>query len=123
MTDIAEVWLWTVEVVPNGPGAMPDISGYDVSARARHRAGRGGRERGRRALLCRCRHGLLDLREEAHDPGRQIGTIDHDNHRINAKLTKDDVRHAPDYDRERRDESDVRRAYEEHERAGSTANR
>jgi len=33
MTDIAEVWLWTVEVVPNGPGAMPDISGYDVSAR------------------------------------------------------------------------------------------
>jgi len=33
MTDIAEVWLWTVEVVPNGSGAMPDISGYDVSAR------------------------------------------------------------------------------------------
>src|SRR3954470_17827781 len=33
MTDVAEIWVWTVELVPEGKASMPDISGYDVSAR------------------------------------------------------------------------------------------
>src|SRR4051794_14173957 len=33
MSDVAEIWVWTLELVPSGAAAMPDITGYEVSAR------------------------------------------------------------------------------------------
>ena len=45
-------------------------------------------------------------------PAGAIVAIDHENRKVNVRLTKDEIRHAPDYEPERRDDEDVRENHE-----------
>jgi hypothetical protein len=47
-------------------------------------------------------------------PAGAIDTIDHKNRRINVRLTKDEIKKAPDYDAKRRDDADVQRSHEDY---------
>jgi hypothetical protein len=47
-------------------------------------------------------------------PAGVVDTIDPENGRVNVKMTKNEIKKAPDYDAHRRDDEDVRRAHGEH---------
>jgi hypothetical protein len=113
MTDIAEIWVWTVELVPERNASMRDISGYEVSARD----GSIGKvdevvngPDGRSYIVVDT--GFWIFEKKRMIPAGAIDTIDHQNRRINVRLTKDEIRHAPDYDAQRRDEPGVQKAHE-----------
>jgi hypothetical protein len=115
VADFAEVWLWTVELLPSGSDAMPDITGYEVSARD----GSIGKveevvngQDGRAYVVVDT--GFWIFEKKRMMPAGTIDTIDHENRRIHVRLTKDDIRHAPDYEAEARDEDDVRKTHEEY---------
>jgi len=114
MADVAAVWLWTVELVPTGAQAMPDITGYEVSARD----GNIGKVEevvngadGRSYVVVDT--GFWIFEKKRMIPVGAIDTIDHENRRINVKLTKDEIRQAPDYEKERRDDKGVQKAHED----------
>ena len=46
-------------------------------------------------------------------PAGVIDTIDHKNRRINVKMTKAEIKKAPDYDDKHRNDDDVRTSHEE----------
>jgi len=115
MADVTEVWLWTVELVPSGPAAMPDITGYEVSARD----GNIGKveevvngQDGRSYVVVDT--GFWIFEKKRMLPAGTIDTIDEKNRRINVRLTKDEIRHAPDYEAEMRDDRNVREAHEDY---------
>ena len=124
MTDVSAVWLWTVEVVSPGSGMMPDITGYEVSARD---GNIGNVEEvvngvdGRSYVVVDT--GFWIFEKKRMIPVGAIDTIDEKNHRINVKLTKDEIRHAPDYEEERRDEDVVRKEHEDYYGAHATTSR
>ena len=47
-------------------------------------------------------------------PAGAIAAIDHEDRKVNVSLTKDEIRHAPDYEAERRDDKDVRDNHEDY---------
>src|SRR5438270_4239109 len=109
MTDVAEIWVWTVELLPTGAEMMPDITGYEVSARD---GGIGKVEEvvdgkdGRSYIVVDT--GFWIFGKKRMVPVGAIDTIDHENRRINVRLTKDEIKHAPDYEAEQRNEQRVR---------------
>jgi hypothetical protein len=118
-----QIWVITAEVVgaPTGGSArgasqMPDVTGYEVSARD----GTVGKieevvrgHDGRTCLVVDT--GFWIFGKKRMVPAGVIDTIDPKNERVNnVRVTKDDIKHAPDYDAPRRDDDDVRRAHEEH---------
>jgi hypothetical protein len=115
MTDTAEIWVWTIEVLPDEATQMPDITGYEVSARD----GNIGKveevvtdDDGRTYVVVDT--GFWIFEKKRMIPAGAIDTIDHENRRINVKLTKDEIKHAPDYEADRRDDKDVRQAHEDY---------
>ena len=56
-------------------------------------------------------------------PVGAIDTIDHKNRRINVKLTKDEIKRAPDYEAERRDDQVVREDHEDYSKQHAGARR
>ena len=124
MTDVAEIWVWTVEVLPTGTEAMPDITGYEVSARD----GNIGKveevvngEDGRSYIVVDT--GFWIFEKKRMIPAGAIDTIDHRNRRINVRLTKGEIKDAPDYDAVRREEPGVQKAHENYYGERSTAGR
>jgi hypothetical protein len=126
MAGIAEIWVWTVEVAPpatdTGVGRMPDLKGYEVSARD----GSIGKveelvdgDDGRAYIVVDTGFWIFDKKRMI--PAGAIDTIDHKNRRINVKLTKDEIKKAPDYDAEHRNDEDVQRRHEEHYNSFSRA--
>jgi len=115
MTDVAEIWVWTVEVLPTGTEAMPDITGYEVSARD----GNIGKveevvngEDGRSYIVVDT--GFWIFEKKRMIPVGAIDTVDHENRRINVRLTKDEIKHAPDYEPARRDDQRVQQDHEDY---------
>jgi hypothetical protein len=118
----AEIWLMTYEVIgapgsgsPTAPPAIPDITGYEVSARDGNigkieEVVRG--DDGRTYLVVDT--GFWIFEKKRMVPAGVIDTVDPENRRVNVRLTKDEIKRAPDYDAQRRDDEDVRRAHEEH---------
>ena len=115
MTDVAEIWVWTVELLPTGAEMMPDITGYEVSARD---GGIGKVEEvvdgkdGRSYIVVDT--GFWIFGKKRMVPVGAIDTIDHENRRINVRLTKDEIKHAPDYEAEQRNEQRVRQDHEDY---------
>jgi PRC-barrel domain protein len=114
-----EVWVWTIEVLPEAPDSaggtqgMPDITGYEVSARD----GNIGKieevvhgDDGRVYLVVDT--GFWIFEKKRMIPAGVIDTIDHKNRRINVKMTKDEIKKAPDYDAKHRNDDDVRKETE-----------
>jgi hypothetical protein len=113
MTDVAGIWVWTVEVLPDENGRMPDVTGYEVSARD----GDIGKVEevvtdpdGRTYIVVDT--GFWIFEKKRMIPVGAIDTIDHENRRVNVRLTKDEIKKAPDYDPDRRNDHDVRQAHE-----------
>jgi hypothetical protein len=116
----AAIWVMTIDVVGEPePGAetspIPDITGYEVSARDGNigkieEVVRG--DDGRTYLVVDT--GFWIFEKKRMIPAGVIDTIDPENRRVNVKMTKDEIKKAPDYDAKRRDDDDVRRAHEEH---------
>jgi hypothetical protein len=113
MTDVAEIWVWTVEVVPDEDDSMPDVTGYEVSARD----GDIGKVEevvtdpdGRTYIVVDT--GFWIFQKKRMIPAGAIDTIDHENRRVNVRLTKDEIKKAPDYDADRRNDEDVRQEHE-----------
>jgi hypothetical protein len=116
------IWVWTIDVVAvpgNGGDAgtsrMPDLTGYEVSARD----GNIGKveevvygDDGRAYVVVDT--GFWIFEKKRMIPIGVIDTVDHENRRINIRLAKNEVKKAPDYDAKTRDDADVRRAHEEH---------
>jgi hypothetical protein len=115
-----ELWIWTIEVVPDAPdnaggtAGMPDITGYQVSARD----GDIGKveevvsgDDGRVYLVVDT--GFWIFEKKRMIPAGVIDTIDHKNRRINVKMTKAEIKKAPDYDEKHRNDDDVRTSHEE----------
>ncbi|MDQ1521687.1 MAG: hypothetical protein QOI55_2760, partial [Actinomycetota bacterium] len=95
--------------------AIPDLQGYEVSARD----GTIGKveevvegDDGRTYIVVDTGFWIFDKKRMI--PAGAIDTIDHKNRRINVRLTKDEIKKAPDYDAQRRDDADVQRSHEEH---------
>lgn len=113
MSDVTTVWLWTVDVVAAGPSEMPDVSGYDVSARD----GNIGKVEevvngaDRRSYIV-VDTGFWIFEKKRMIPAGAINTIDSDNKRIHVRLTKDEIRDAPDYEQEQRDSDTARSEHE-----------
>ncbi len=115
MTDVAEIWVWTVALIPGGIETMPDITGYEVSARDGN-IGKveevvNGKD-GRSYVVVDT--GFWIFEKKRMMPVGAIDTIDHKNRRINVKLTKDEIKRAPDYEAERRDDHVVREDHEDY---------
>jgi hypothetical protein len=117
-----EIWIVSAEVVGGRPGGksgntdrMPDITGFEVSARD----GDIGKVEevvqgpdGRTYLVVDT--GFWIFEKKRMVPAGIIDTIDVDNRRVNARVTKDDIRKAPDYEAQQRDDDSVRSAHEAH---------
>jgi hypothetical protein len=116
----AGIWVMTIEVVGTpGTGAgtsrIPDMTGYEVSARD----GNIGKieevvqgDDGRTYLVVDT--GFWIFEKKRMVPAGVIDTVDPENRRVNVKMTKDEIKKAPDYDAQRRDDEDVRGAHEAH---------
>lgn len=104
------VYTWTTAAAPT----MPDITGFDVQARD----GEIGtveecvNENGEGYVVVDT--GWWIFGKKRMIPAGAIDTIDADNRRINVKMTKDEIKDAPDYDEVHRDDESVRRSHEEH---------
>ena len=114
-----EIWIVTAEVLGGPPtanaGRMPDVTGFEVSARD----GDVGKVEevvqgadGRTYLVVDT--GFWIFEKKRMVPAGIIDTIDVDNRRVNARVTKDEIRKAPDYEAQQRDDDSVRRAHEAH---------
>ena len=108
----AEIWLLTVAVANSG--TMPDISGYEVSASDGDigKVEEVVRGDGRTCLVVDT--GFWIFEKKRMIPAGVIDSIDHENRRVTVRMSKAEIKKAPDYDAKRRDDEDVRRAHEEH---------
>lgn len=117
----AAIWVWTVEVVPvlsddaAESAALPDITGYEVSATD----GNVGKVEevvtdsdGRTYLVVDT--GFWIFGKKRMIPAGVVDTIDHENRKVSVRLTKDEIKKAPDYDEKRRGDAEVRKSHEEH---------
>jgi PRC-barrel domain len=114
MQNRSEIWVWSVELIPTAT-ATPEIDGYDVTATD----GDIGKveevvkgDDGRSYVVVDT--GWWIFEKKRLIPAGAIVAIDHDNRKVNVSLSKDEVRHAPDYEAERRDDDDVRDEHEDY---------
>jgi hypothetical protein len=115
MAGIAQIWVWTVGVAPRGGDQMPDITGYEVSARDGNIGNVEEVFRGADGRSCVVVDtGWWIFEKKRMIPAGAIDTVDHDARRINVGMTKDEIKDAPDYEAERRDEQQVRQQHEDY---------
>ena len=112
MNNRSEIWVWSVELIPTAT-ATPEITGFEVSATDGdigkvEEVVRGSD--GRSYVVVDT--GWWIFEKKRLIPAGAIVAIDHENRKVNVRLTKDEIRHAPDYEPERRDDEDVRENHE-----------
>jgi ribosomal 30S subunit maturation factor RimM len=114
MTGRGEIWVWSVELIPTGT-ATPDITGYEVAATDGdigkvEEMVRG--DDGRSYVVVDT--GWWIFEKKRLIPAGAITAIDDENRRVSVRLTKDEIKHAPDYEAARRDDDEVRENHEDY---------
>jgi hypothetical protein len=106
--------VWSVELIPTET-ATPDITGYEVSATdgdigkvEEMVSGDDGR------FYVVVDTGRWIFRKKRLIPAGAIVVIDHQNRRVNVRLTKDESKRAPDDEAERRDDKEVRENHKDY---------
>ena len=109
---MATIWVFTVESVrdPNNPSRVPDIKGYEVAARD----GNIGKieevvrnKNGGASLVVDT--GFWIFEKKRMIPAGVVNTIDDDHRIVYVTMTKDEIKQAPDYDEQRRNDESYRR--------------
>ena len=124
MTDVAEIWVWTVELLPGGPDTMPDITGYEVSARD----GSIGKvdevvdgKDGRSYIVVDT--GFWIFGEKRMLPASVVERLDTEAKKVFVNLRKDEIRDAPDWDEVRSKQEEYRREVADHYTGTRTGSR
>jgi hypothetical protein len=99
--------LWTFRIYETEP--PPDVSGWDVEATDGHigKVDEATYEAGMGCIVVDT--GFWIFGKKRMIPAGSISSIDLDAQRVKVNLTKDQIKSAPDFEAERRDEDDYRR--------------
>jgi len=113
---MADIWVWEIDVVtaePGGAGRV-DLTGYDVEAvdghigtvdEATHDAGRG---------ILVVDTGFWIFGKKRMIPAGVVGDVDADARKVVLRVTKEQVKEAPDFDEVRREEDSYRKDVADH---------
>ena len=104
-----DVWIYEIEV-----SAPLNVSGWDVAARDGDigKIDEATYENRRGCLIVDT--GWWIFGKKRMIPAGTVTTIDPDDRKVHVALTKDDIKNAPDYDEQRRDNDDFRREHEDY---------
>jgi hypothetical protein len=106
---MATIWMWRLYGRESGTSMLPDISGFDVEAEdgSIGKVDEATYENGEGALVVDT--GFWIFGKKRMLPAGVVRRVDEDQHRVFVSCTKDEIKHAPDYDELRRNEAGYRK--------------
>src|SRR5689334_14458446 len=114
------IWLWSIELFPDdaqGDSAtLPDLKGYDVAATDDDSVGKVEEvvtdNDGRTYLVVDT--GFWIFGKKRMIPAGAVASIDTDNRRVELSLSKNEIKQAPDYNAQLRNETEERKHQEDY---------
>ena len=106
---MATIWVWRLHGRESGTGMLPDITGSDVEASdgSIGKVDDATYDNGEGALVVDT--GFWIFGKKRMLPAGVVQGIDEDAHTVFVSCTKDEIKHAPDYDEQRRNDAAYRR--------------
>jgi hypothetical protein len=106
---MATIWVWRMYGRESGAGMLPDITGYDVEASdgSIGKVDDATYENGEGALVVDT--GFWIFGKKRMLPAGVVQGVDEDARTVFVSCTKDEIKQAPDYDEQRRNDDAYRR--------------
>jgi hypothetical protein len=106
---MATIWVWRLYGRESAANMLPDITGYDVEATDGNigKVDDATYENGEGALVVDT--GFWIFGKKRMLPAGVVQGVDEDSHKVFVSCSKDEIKQAPDYDEQRRNDAAYRR--------------
>ena len=106
---MATIWVWRMYSRESGASMLPDITGYDVEATdgSVGKVDEATYENGQGALVVDT--GFWIFGKKRMLPAGVVQDVDEDTRKVFVSCSKDEIKQAPDYDEQRRNDAAYRR--------------